>query len=76
MKKEQPFLFQTHCYNDCPKGSSPSKKNKYLCELECPSNKPYEDLINHICIENCDLNDRLNVYVNQIIYRQKRQKKI
>ena len=54
------FEFNKTCYNECPTGTSPSEKNKYLCEIKCPKEKPYENLINHQCMEKCGINDRFN----------------
>ena len=59
-KNDFPNLFQTNCYNQCPVNSSNSKENDYICEIKCSPEKPFEDLINHQCIDKCDINKRFN----------------
>ena len=54
------FEFNKICYSECPIGTSPSETNKNLCEIKCPKETPYENLINHQCMEKCDINHRFN----------------
>ena len=59
--KEYIYEFKNICYKECPINESEiSKDNKYICELKCPPEKPYENLINHQCIQNCNVNDIFN----------------
>ena len=38
------FEFNNICYKECPKDISElSKDNKYLCNLKCPPENPYEN---------------------------------
>ena len=47
------YEYNNICYNLCPEGTNISSNNKYLCEKECPDDKPYENIINNECINKC-----------------------
>ena len=66
-KSDFPFMLNKNnyfnCYQECPRNiSSVSKDNNFLCELiiKCPPEFPYENIISHQCIKECEINDKFN----------------
>ena len=57
------YEFEYCCYNECPKGTHSSKRDKYLCEIntdDCKSKSPFLYLKNNSCAENCSSEDFFN----------------
>ena len=54
------YEYENICYRKCPIGTSPSKKNQFLCEklqIICPENAPYENVASNLCEKVCDAKD-------------------
>ncbi len=54
------YEYENICYRECPIGTSPSKKNQFLCEkfqIICPEIAPYENVANNLCEKVCDTQD-------------------
>ena len=56
------YEFENMCYNECPEGLIKvddyySIINKYICKPSCTKKKPYINLVNQECVENCLFND-------------------
>lgn len=54
------FEYLNECYIKCPNGTKISKKNKYLCQIDCSEELPYEDTKTNQCVKSCSTIDLLN----------------
>ena len=51
------YVFNNICYEECPNNTQISKDNKYICEIICPKEFPYELIETHKCVRECSIND-------------------
>ena len=66
------FTFSNECFEECPLGTI-SKDNKYICDLVCPEDFPFENKTSNECVDICNPYD----YLKKICFsNNKKSKKI
>ena len=47
------YKYRGLCYEECPFGTKTTFDDGFLCEINCPKEKPYELVLMYDCVKNC-----------------------